>query len=413
MRSSRSGSRRHAVRARPAAISHGAGRLREEPAVQRREAAARRARVPAVGLAPRGAGRRVRAPGDAGAGRGRARRRLGRPDHRDPARCASRILNGGGHDRRHDRHRNPGCRGHRRAGDRGARARARRRARGRDRRSRSRAGAALADRLEVPESGDYQSVLDNPDIDLVYLPLPSTVQAHWAVRALQAGKNVLCEKPLSANGTPRRGSPRQRMLRAGAPRGVPLPPARLHPSAAGGARLGGPGADPARRVRLQHPHFVVQPGNIRLDGDLGGGSFMDVGCYVVDLMRAAWGEPTVVSAEAVLSADDPRIDLQTDAVLVLPGGIPALRPLIVHRRRPGEHVAAGHRGRGEPGGDECHRSPVGRGDACHRGRSGADRGEGCRWGVQLHSGHRAPSARDAVVDERNARFLSDCLSARL
>ena len=80
-----------------------------------------------------------------------------------------------------------------------------------------------------------------------------------------------------------------------------------------------------QRVEFDYsiPHFVVQPGNIRLDGDLGGGSFMDVGCYAVDLMRAAWGEPTVVSAEAVLSADDPRVDLQTDAELELAGGIPA------------------------------------------------------------------------------------------
>ena len=80
-----------------------------------------------------------------------------------------------------------------------------------------------------------------------------------------------------------------------------------------------------QRVEFDYsiPHFVVKPGNIRLDGDLGGGSFMDVGCYAVDLIRAAWGEPAVVSAEAVLSADDPRIDLQTDAVLELPGGIPA------------------------------------------------------------------------------------------
>src|SRR4029078_1201059 len=59
---------------------------------------------------------------------------------------------------------------------------------------------AMADRLGVPESGDYEMVLSHPDVDLVYVPLPSTVQAHWAVRALQAGKNVLCEKPLSANG---------------------------------------------------------------------------------------------------------------------------------------------------------------------------------------------------------------------
>ena len=70
------------------------------------------------------------------------------------------------------------------------------------------------------------------------------------------------------------------------------------------------------------PHFVVQPGNIRLDGDLGGGSFMDVGCYAVDLVRAAWGEPTVVSAEAVTYADDPRVDMQTDAELELADGIP-------------------------------------------------------------------------------------------
>jgi predicted dehydrogenase len=60
---------------------------------------------------------------------------------------------------------------------------------------------ALADRLGVPEAGDYEMVLDHPDIDLVYLPLPSTVQAQWAVRALRAGRHVLCEKPLSANGS--------------------------------------------------------------------------------------------------------------------------------------------------------------------------------------------------------------------
>ena len=65
---------------------------------------------------------------------------------------------------------------------------------------------ALADRLGVPESGDYEAILTNPDIDLVYVPLPSTVQPYWAVRALHAGKHVLCEKPLSANGSPNTNS---------------------------------------------------------------------------------------------------------------------------------------------------------------------------------------------------------------
>ena len=183
---------------------------------------------------------------------------------------------------------------------------------------------ALADRLEVPESGDYQSVLDNPDIDLVYLPLPSTVQAQWAVRALQAGKNVLCEKPLSANGTT--AARIAEAADAVGRRAFVGFHYRMHGFTRRLLEVLDSGVlGQIRRVEFDFsiPHFVVKPGNIRLDGDLGGGSFMDVGCYAVDLMRAAWGEPTVVSAESVLSADDPRIDLQTDAVLALAGGIPA------------------------------------------------------------------------------------------
>jgi len=183
---------------------------------------------------------------------------------------------------------------------------------------------ALAEHLEVPESGDYEMVLNNPDVDLVYIPLPSTVQSYWAVRALQAGKNVLCEKPLSANGTT--AAQIAEAADAAGKRAFVGFHYRLH----GFTRrllevLASDVLGQIRSVEFDYsiPHFVVQPGNIRLDGDLGGGSFMDVGCYAVDLMRAAWGEPTVVSAEAVLSADDPRVDMQTDAEFELPGGIPA------------------------------------------------------------------------------------------
>ncbi|GAA1981425.1 Gfo/Idh/MocA family oxidoreductase [Microbacterium pumilum] len=182
---------------------------------------------------------------------------------------------------------------------------------------------ALADRLEVPESGDYEMLLNHPDVDLVYIPLPSTVQAYWAVRALRAGKHVLCEKPLSANGTT--AAQIAEAADAAGRRAFVGFHYRLHGFT---RRLLGVLASGVlgqiQRVEFDYsiPHFVVKPGNIRLDGDLGGGSFMDVGCYAVDLIRAAWGEPLVVSAEAVLSGDDPRVDLQTDAVLELSGGIP-------------------------------------------------------------------------------------------
>ncbi len=182
----------------------------------------------------------------------------------------------------------------------------------------------LADRLGVPEHGDYDMVLNNPNVDLVYLPLPSTVQSRWAVRALQAGKHVLCEKPLSANGTT--AAEIAAAADAAGRRAFVGFHYRLH----GFTRrllevLASDVLGDVERVEFDYsiPHFVVQPGNIRLDGDLGGGSFMDVGCYAVDLMRAAWGEPTVISSEAMLYAEDPRVDLQTDAVLQLPGGIPA------------------------------------------------------------------------------------------
>ena len=182
---------------------------------------------------------------------------------------------------------------------------------------------SMADRLGVPEFGDYELVLTHPDVDLVYIPLPSTVQAHWAVRALLAGKHVLCEKPLSANGMT--AAEIADAADAAGRRAFVGFHYRLHGFTRRLLEVLNSGVlGDVQRVEFDYsiPHFVVQPGNIRLDGDLGGGSFMDVGCYAVDLMRAAWGEPAVISAEAVLSADDPRVDLQTDAVLALAGGIP-------------------------------------------------------------------------------------------
>ena len=182
---------------------------------------------------------------------------------------------------------------------------------------------SAAERLGVPEHGDYEMVLNHPDVDLVYIPLPSTVQAHWAVRALRAGKNVLCEKPLSANGTT--AAEIADAADAAGRRAFVGFHYRLHGFTQRLVEVLRSGVlGDVQRVEFDYsiPHFVVQPGNIRLDADLGGGSFMDVGCYAVDLVRATWGEPAVVSATAALYADDPRVDMQMDTELRLAAGAP-------------------------------------------------------------------------------------------
>lgn len=183
---------------------------------------------------------------------------------------------------------------------------------------------AFAERLGLPKHGDYEAILADPDIDLVYLALPPIAHAHWAVRALQAGKHVLCEKPLSANGTTasaiaEAAAVADRRAFVGFHYRLHGFTRRLLEMIASGVL----GEVERVEVDFSIPHFVVKPGNIRLDGDLAGGAVMDVGCYAVDLIRAGWGEPVVESAESVLYEDDPRIDLQTDAVLRLPSGAPA------------------------------------------------------------------------------------------
>ncbi|MCY1715642.1 Gfo/Idh/MocA family oxidoreductase [Microbacterium sp. SL62] len=184
---------------------------------------------------------------------------------------------------------------------------------------------AFADRLDLPAWGDYDAVLSDPRVHLVYLALPPIVHAEWATRALAAGKHVLCEKPLSANGTTAQAIA-DAADAAGRRAFVGFHFRRhsfirdLLDTIASGVL----GEVKLVEIDFSIPHFVVQSGNIRLDGDLAGGAVMDVGCYAVDVLRAAFGEPEVISATAQTYDEDPRIDLQTDAELRLPGGIPAL-----------------------------------------------------------------------------------------
>lgn len=183
---------------------------------------------------------------------------------------------------------------------------------------------AFADRFGITDAGDYASVMANPEVDLVYVALPPTVHKQWAIAALEAGKHVLCEKPLSANGTDARAITEAAVANGrSAFVGFHY---RLHSFT---QRLleviqsGVLGAVEDVEIDFSIPHFVVKPGNIRLNGGLGGGAVMDVGCYAIDLLRAAWGEGRVVSSSSRLYDADPRVDLETDFVMSFDAGFSA------------------------------------------------------------------------------------------
>lgn len=140
--------------------------------------------------------------------------------------------------------------------------------------------------------GSYQELLADPAIDAVYIPLPNSLHAEWSIRACEAGKHVLCEKPLAVTGGEARA-----MFAAARRHGVVLVegfPYRAQPHALKLKELVADGA--IGRVQTMHAAFgfnLTDEANIRLDPALGGGALMDLGTYPVSLTRLVAGERPV------------------------------------------------------------------------------------------------------------------------
>jgi predicted dehydrogenase len=164
---------------------------------------------------------------------------------------------------------------------------------------------AVAHELGIPRAyGSYEAVLADQDIDAVYVPLPNSLHAEWTIRAAEAGKHVLCEKPLA-----RTAADAERMRRACQSAGVVLMEAfmwRHHPQHARVRALVDSGeiGEP-RLVRGSFTYPIApDPTNVRLQAALEGGSLMDVGCYPVNVARWVFGaEPIEVSGQQVRSAE--------------------------------------------------------------------------------------------------------------
>jgi xylose dehydrogenase (NAD/NADP) len=153
---------------------------------------------------------------------------------------------------------------------------------------------AFASRWGIERAyGSYDEVLADPDVEAVYMPLPNTMHCEWSIRALEAGKHVLCEKPMS-----RHPADVETAFAVAERTGLLLTEAfmyrhnpqtkRLQELVAGGA------IGELRLIRSSFSYSLFDADNIRLRTDVEGGALMDVGCYCISGSRLLGGEPESV-----------------------------------------------------------------------------------------------------------------------
>lgn len=179
----------------------------------------------------------------------------------------------------------------------------------------------IADQFGIARvHGSYEALLADPEVDAVYIPLPNHLHVEWSIRALRAGKHVLCEKPLALT-----AADAERMIAEAEGAGRRLMEAfmyRLHPSwqavleLVAGGRIGRLTA-----VQSWFSFYNDDPTNIRNIRAYGGGALYDIGCYSVNLSRLLFGgEPDEVEATIVR---DPTtgVDILTSSILRFGSGL--------------------------------------------------------------------------------------------
>jgi predicted dehydrogenase len=157
-----------------------------------------------------------------------------------------------------------------------------------------------AKQWEIPRAyGSYESLLEDPDVDAVYISLPNTMHREWSIRSLEAGKHVICEKPFS-----RHPDDVEAAFDAAERTGRLLTEAfmyRHNPQTARLVELVRDGAiGELRVVRSAFSYALYDAENIRLRTDVDGGSLMDVGCYCISGSRLLAGEPESVHGHAYI-----------------------------------------------------------------------------------------------------------------
>ncbi len=177
-----------------------------------------------------------------------------------------------------------------------------------------------ADEWQIPQAyGSYEAMLDDPDIDVVYIPLPNRLHAEWVIAAAQAGKHVLCEKPLALS-----VEEIDAMSDAARAAGVVVAEAfmyRHHMRTLQLKKLVDKGAiGEVHTIRGAFTFPLNRPDDVRWNPELGGGSLWDVGCYPLSFARFMLGsEPEEVIGRQVLG--DSGVDVSFAALLRFPGDV--------------------------------------------------------------------------------------------
>lgn len=158
-------------------------------------------------------------------------------------------------------------------------------------------GKAIADRLNIPVFyNSYDQLLNDPQIDAVYIPLPNHLHVEWAIKSLEVGKHVLCEKPIglsSAEATQllkvAEQKPQLKIMEAFM--------YRFHPQWQLAKKMVNDGKiGELKTIHSFFSYYNTDPNNIRNQKEAGGGGLMDIGCYCISLSRFIFGkEPVKVS----------------------------------------------------------------------------------------------------------------------
>jgi xylose dehydrogenase (NAD/NADP) len=166
--------------------------------------------------------------------------------------------------------------------------------------------------------GSYEALLADEDVEGVYIPLPNSMHVEWSLKALEAGKHVLCEKPMS-----RRTAEVERAFDAADRAGRILSEGfmyRHHPQTRRAKELVEAGEIGELRVLRASFGFTLERSeDVRLNPDLDGGALMDVGCYCVSGTRLFGGEPEIAIGRQVVGPSG--VDMRFAGTLVFPGDL--------------------------------------------------------------------------------------------